>query len=671
MMRLTTRLLVLGAALWAAPLASQTRGETLHLRDAVARLVQIRSVVNNSQGAKDMATRAIAAESLYFRSKAPVTPPPVNKAPVAALGLSCVPTTRMCTANATASTDDKAVTGYTIVWGDGTPAATAAIASHPYAQPGNYTIGLTVRDAEGLTGTAVAIASIAAQPPPDSVIVADSTTSIAAPAELPRSVPNPVFAKATRTTLVTVPMDLQGILNASQLGDSILLAAGTVWTGNFVLPTRSCGAGITIATAVALPAGRMTPSKAASLRLAKLVSPNSVAALATTNPTCGWRLVGLEIVYAGPGTTENYGALWLGDGGAPWETQKDSTKIPNDFLLDRLYIHGAPTLPLRRCLYINSGRTIVRDSWLSDCHSNGGDSQALLGCNGPGPYLIENNYLEGAHENILFGGCDPAIPGLTPSDITIRRNHVAKPLGWRTATPKWTTKNLFELKNAQRVLVEDNVFENVWPDGQEGMAIVIKTATDKCQTCDFEGTTDLTFRYNIVRNAAVGLNLQAIDRSPGQIDTKRHVARVVVTDNLFDQIGAEGRAAAMMFTHDLADITVHRNTFKHHASVGSSRGSGLTGDYADGAARRLDFRNNVIPMGAYWFFYTNGYIGSDAMRQMVNDGSWRVLENALVSDGSLASKFPPSNTYPASYPLTSGVDMAELNRRTAGVVIAP
>ena len=45
-----------------------------------------------------------------------------------------------------------------------------------------------------------------------------------------------------------------------------------------------------------------------------------------------------------------------------------------------------------------------------------------MGWNGPGPFLIENNYLEAAGENVMFGGSDPSIANLVPSNITIRRN---------------------------------------------------------------------------------------------------------------------------------------------------------------------------------------------------------------------------------------------------------
>jgi len=61
----------------------------------------------------------------------------------------------------------------------------------------------------------------------------------------------------------------------------------------------------------------------------------------------------------------------------------------------------------------------------------GQDAQAIAGWNGPGPYLIENNYLEGAGENLLIGGTDPLIQNLVTANVTIRRNYLTKPVAWR------------------------------------------------------------------------------------------------------------------------------------------------------------------------------------------------------------------------------------------------
>jgi hypothetical protein len=82
--------------------------------------------------------------------------------------------------------------------------------------------------------------------------------------------------------------------------------------------------------------------------------------------------------------------------------------------------------------------TAIVDSWSDECHSNNGDSQWLEFLNGPGPYLIANNYGEAGHEIVMFGGGDPSIPGLIPSDITIIGNHVTRPASWKGV---WQVKN--------------------------------------------------------------------------------------------------------------------------------------------------------------------------------------------------------------------------------------
>ena len=73
------------------------------------------------------------------------------------------------------------------------------------------------------------------------------------------------------------------------------------------------------------------------------------------------------------------------------------------------------------------------NSYISDIKAVNADSQAINGYNGAGPFTIENNYLEAAGENVLFGGADPAVTNLVPSDIVLRRNHLFKPLAWRNA----------------------------------------------------------------------------------------------------------------------------------------------------------------------------------------------------------------------------------------------
>ena len=165
-------------------------------------------------------------------------------------------------------------------------------------------------------------------------------------------------------------------------------------------------------------------------------------------------------------------------------------------MFDRCYLHGDPKRGSRRGILMNSRSTAVVDSYFSDFKEVGADSQAVAGWNGSGPFKIVNNFLEGAGENLMFGGADPSIPDLVPSDIEIRHNDFVKPLAWRQgdsayAGVPWTVKNLFELKNARRVLVDGNLFERNWVHAQNGFAILftVRNQDGRASISSVETTT--------------------------------------------------------------------------------------------------------------------------------------------------------------------------------------
>ena len=142
-------------------------------------------------------------------------------------------------------------------------------------------------------------------------------------------------------------------------------------------------------------------------------------------------------------------------------------------IIDRSWIHGTPLDETMRGINLGGASYVgIVDSYFSDFHciaKTGActDAQAILGGNSHVPvgvYKIVNNYLEAAAENVMFGG---ARGSQIPSDIEIRRNYMFKPISWLPGRPNFVgknfiVKNLFELKNAERVLVESNLMENSW-----------------------------------------------------------------------------------------------------------------------------------------------------------------------------------------------------------------
>src|ERR1044072_5642484 len=253
----------------------------------------------------------------------------------------------------------------------------------------------------------------------------------------------------------------QAALGAAKQGDVIQIEAGAILIGNFILPnkTGSKADWITIRSSAAdeqlpQPGTRITP--AYSNVLPKLISPNTEPVLRTEPGAHHFRFIAIEMTIASD-VMLNFGIVRLGEG-----RETDEAMLPRDILIDRCYIHGHRVADVVRAIALNSANTEITDSYISEIHGIGFDTQAICGWNGPGPFKIINNYLEAAGENVMFGGADPKVPSLVPSDIEFRSNHCAKPLTWMPQDPSyaskhWSIKNLFELKNARRVIIDGNL----------------------------------------------------------------------------------------------------------------------------------------------------------------------------------------------------------------------
>ena len=433
-------------------------------------------------------------------------------------------------------------------------------------------------------------------------------------------------------TTITVPAggSLQTAINNAQFGDTIVLQAGATYTGTFTLPAKSGTGWIVIRTSApdsSIPAQgrRMTPAYAA--QLPKIVTPGSAAAIQTAAGAHHYRLVGLEITVATTGT--NYGLVLLGDTSG---AQSSLSQVPHSLVLDRVYIHGQNSGNLLRGVAMNSANSAVIDSYISNVHFAGADSQAICGWNGPGPFKITNNYLEGAGENVMFGGADPDITNLVPADIEVRGNHFFKPTSWRGSS--WTVKNIFELKNARRVLVDGNIFENNWLAGQNGFSILF-TVRNQSGGAPWSVVEDVTFTRNIVRHVAAGINILGNDDLASSQQTKR----INISNNLFYDVsstnwGGNGRFVQML--DGTADITVDHNTAFFNGEVIAAAGDPHV---------RFTYRNNLTPHNQYGVAGDN-YYGNPAGALSTYFPGVVFLKNIL--QGGTASRYPANNYFPAT-----------------------
>ena len=201
---------------------------------------------------------------------------------------------------------------------------------------------------------------------------------------------------------------------------------------------------------------------------------------------------------------------------------------------DRVTLTGltlvAPAAGAVRGFALHGRHITLRSCRVEGYWITGRDSQGVWVNNGPGPYTLEDCYVEGSGENFMAGGSPIAIPNCVPSDITVTGCTFFKPDIWRTNGA--TVKNLFELKVAERVLVEDCVFDGCWVSAQSGHAIVL-TVRNSESKIPWATVNHVVFRHNIVRHSTQGYGVNILGKDDGGRASVQ-MTHLEISDNLFE-----------------------------------------------------------------------------------------------------------------------------------------
>jgi hypothetical protein len=436
-------------------------------------------------------------------------------------------------------------------------------------------------------------------------------------------------SKATKAATINVPSggSFQAALNAAQPGDEIVLEAGATYIGPFTLPVKSGSSYITIRSSAmsALPSAgvRVSPSNASAMP--KIVSPGvAESALYTAPGAHHFRFIGIEFK---PINAQAfiYDLISLGKG----LEQTSLDQVPHHIIIDRCYIHAEPTQSLKRGVALNSAYTEIINSYISDFKSTYQDSQAICGWNGPGPFKIINNYLEGSGENVMFGGAAPSIQNLVPSDIEFRRNHIAKPSSWRNV---WIVKNLFELKNARRVIIDGNLFERNWAHAQQGFAILFTVRNDE-EIAPWSTVEDVQFTNNILRHTGSAINILGRD----YIYPSQQASRITIKNNFIEDVNHTtwGGNGVFLQATEANGVVVDHNTVLHQGNIINGYGVPTTG---------FVFTNNLMNHNDYGIFGDSVGLGNSALNAYFPNAV--VLKNLIAATPT--SLYPTNNFYPAN-----------------------
>lgn len=468
--------------------------------------------------------------------------------------------------------------------------------------------------------------------------------------QAPREYVDTRYAPATgRTVDVPEGADLQAAVDKAQPGDTLVLKAGAVYTGPITLKPKQGNGWITLVSSdlKQLPPQGTQVSPKDAPHMPKVEA--SYESVIRTAPGAGhYRLVGLE-VRPGPARPGTKVLAWIKGSQQPARSaflenlmvfgSSDNTtldSLPDHIIVDRCYLHGDPDIGARRGVAMNARGGAVVDSYIVDIKKAGEDSQAISTWNGPGPYKIVDDYLEAAGENVMFGGQDPSIKDLVPSDIEVRGNHFAKKLAWKKGEPgfqntNWQVKNIFELKNAQRVVVEGNLFEYNWAQAQNGYSILF-TVRDQDGGAPWSVVQDVTFKDNVIRHVANGINILGQDDDHQSQQSKR----ILIANNLFEDVGGPwGNGNLLQMDNGSADVTFTHNTALQSGTLVYGDGKPDTG---------FTYTNNIALQNQYGMIGTDHAPGLSSINAFFPGADLK--RNAIV--GASSAQYPSDNFFPHS-----------------------
>jgi len=459
---------------------------------------------------------------------------------------------------------------------------------------------------------------------------------------------------------------LEAALHTASCGDTILLQAGATFSP-FALPAKRCDTAhwITIRSStpdLELPpeGTRITPCYAglsslpgrpaygcSSVKnvLAKVEIKNGTGAITVAAGANHYRLIGLEVTRT-PDTGITYALIRF----------EDST---DHIIIDRCWIHGTPLDETVRGVYLGGSTYVgIIDSYFSDFHCIAmvgacTDAQAINGGNSAVPisaYKIVNNYLEGAAENVMFGG---AAGSEIPSDIEIRRNHMFKPLTWMAGSKdfmgkRFIVKNLFELKNAERVLVEGNLMENSWGGFSQAGYGILMTPRGV-----FAAVQDVTIRFNLIRHTGSGMQLAATKSD----DDKDSLAaqRWSIHDDLMedlDRAAYDGEGIVFQISSGFERNTPLNNVSVDHVTVATMspvKNLMIVGVAPENPRHpfNISFTNNIVPAGQYsvWSTGEGPCAKSGDPSATFKDcwSSYTVTDNAIIDYPADQGPWPSGN----------------------------
>ena len=190
------------------------------------------------------------------------------------------------------------------------------------------------------------------------------------------------------------------------------------------------------------------------------------------------------------------------------------------------------------------------------------------------------------------------------------------------------------MKHAQRVLVEGNVFENIWTAAQSGRAFNFKASNEG--SAPWTETANVTIRLNIIRNASGGLSIGNTSSNPS---IRPH--HFLIENNLWDNLDANEFGDGHRSFANIAVGSDH--ILVHNTALLTNGRYALRGE--TGQVPGLVFKNNIVSHGSNGADCSGSSSGTPALEKCYP--GYIFTKNVLFdSPGLTEADYPPDNFLP-------------------------
>lgn len=532
-------------------------------------------------------------------------------------------------------------------------------------------------------GTATIAATLNAVTSNGCVATISVSGSFSGPAELPRRVPNINWTTPTIDGTTWTPANSDELTTAVAAlatadpakNHAIILALGVTYVGNWRLPNRGAGSGWVYIYTQEKHDGTFGKTASVYTRGVSEVPGQRVAykdSILTLGASCKLAQVQNGGVANTPTFSLDFGAhhYWFealelslspavtvaiegghidttGFGATPQTVPVALSDVPHHINVGHCILRGSTSQRLRRGLYMNGSYVAARDCGSWYIWEDGADSQNFGFWQSPGALAVINCFGESGGENILGGGAGPDItdrplPEDFMKDITVWNSHFTKD-PTRSGIVK---KNLFELKDGCRVLLQRCLLEHNTGEAQPGNTIPLVLINQDDLPDLPHDTSDIVVDTVKIYGGGAMFILSGWQKQ-GTYDPILRLRRVHVKNvygksicgTLPEAAGTTGFYFAIY--NNAQDILIEHVT-------GEAVTTGISLDYQSGTtgSTNLEVRDCLLGKGAYASIFGPAGVGTAALSTAVNpnihNNVFYAPDGTEVDD---ANSFPTNNFY--------------------------